>query len=77
MAENDLYEWNLALKDTSNGLVKSGTINVVSPVLACPEIDEFQITVTVSWSEGRDDNKDDTVDDDLTFQTIFQIPRPC
>lgn len=68
MAENDLYQWNRALKDSSNGLVKTGTIT--RDAGNCP----IQITVTVSWSEGRDDNKDDATDDDLALQTLFQIP---
>ena len=81
MAQNDLYQWSQALNDTSNGLVKTGTITVTDPngaaVAVCPQTAPlpFQVTVTVSWSEGRDDDKNGTIDPDLAFQTIFQIPR--
>jgi type IV pilus assembly protein PilV len=86
MAQNDLYQWDTALKDPSNGLAKTGTI-VVAPFSLCPQTNPppLQITITVSWSEGRNDDKNDDnhdgvidssdVDADLIFQTIFQIPR--
>ncbi len=63
MAENDLFEWNAELKDTTRGLVKTGTITYNAPVF----------TIAISWGENRDDNRDGTIDPDLTFQTDFQL----
>jgi len=63
MAENDLYEWNLALQDSNNGLVKTGTITYAAPIF----------TIAITWGESRDDNRDKLADPDLTFSTDFQL----
>jgi type IV pilus assembly protein PilV len=63
MAENDLYEWNLALQDTNNGLAKTGKISYAAPIF----------TIAITWGESRDDNRDKSADPDLTFTTDFQL----
>lgn len=63
MAENDLFEWNAALNDNSNGFTKTGVISYVAPVYS----------ITISFGENRDDNKDGVVDSDVAFRTDFQL----
>ena len=59
MAENDLYEWNVALVSTLPSSL--GTISTLLPV------GTYQITIT--W----DDNRDGLIDGkDPVFQTSFQ-----
>lgn len=81
MAENDVFQWNIALKDTRNGLAKTGKIEIAD-VTPCPNTTPlpFKITITLSWGENRDDDKDKDhkIDEELSFVTIFEIPRdPC
>lgn len=58
MAQNDLYEWNLAVTTALPSGV--GTITVAAGVY----------TITISW----DDNRDGAVDaNDPNFQTRFQL----
>lgn len=63
MAENDLFEWNAALNDNSNGFAKTGVISYVAPVYS----------ITISFGENRDDNKDGVIDSDVAFRTDFQL----
>ena len=60
MAENDLFEWNSALTGTLPS--GAGTIAIAGNV----------VTVTVSWSENRDDDNDGA-SDVTSFQTSFQL----
>jgi type IV pilus assembly protein PilV len=58
MAENDLYQWNLAV--TTNLPSGAATIAVLAGVY----------TISINW----DDNRDGSVDnDDPNFQTSFQL----
>lgn len=78
MAENDLFEWNLELTDTNNGLAKTGEIKVCAvpydgttcnaPTAATPVF-----IITISWGENRDDNKDGVIDPNVSFKTEFQL----
>lgn len=79
MAENDLYQWYYSqLTNTDNGLIKTGTVTTVDNCSAASPSPTIQVTVTVGWNEGRDDNKDGIIDPDLAFRTVFQVPRnPC
>ena len=60
MAQNDLFEWNAALADT----LPSGTGSIT--------LSGDVFTVTVSWTENRDDDNDDA-SDVTSFQTSFQL----
>jgi type IV pilus assembly protein PilV len=63
MATNDLFEWNLAITDTKNGLPSgAGTIDVV----AATKI----FTITIQWDDDRDGDVDGN---DPNFQMSFQI----
>ncbi|MCX7100439.1 MAG: type IV pilus modification protein PilV, partial [Methylobacter sp.] len=58
MAENDLYQWNLAVNSALPS--GAGTITVTTGVY----------TITVTW----DDNRDGSVDsNDPNFQTSFKL----
>lgn len=60
MAENDLFEWNTVLTETlPNG---TGVITLAGNVF----------TVTVSWTENRDDDNDNA-SDISSFQTSFEL----
>ena len=60
MAENDLFEWNTALTDT----LPSGTGSIT--------LSGNVFTITVSWTESRDDDNDNA-SDVTSFQTSFQL----
>jgi len=61
MAENDLYEWNLALTNTLP--LGEATISVAAGIY----------TIAINW----DDNRDGTVDgDDPNFQVSFEPWKP-
>ena len=61
MAKNDLYEWKQALAD---GLPDgTGEINLEKGVL----------TITISWTENRDEDDKKHVPDITTFLMSFQI----
>ncbi|MGZ8094986.1 MAG: type IV pilus modification protein PilV [Methylosarcina sp.] len=58
MAENDLYEWNLALSALPSA---EGSVTVVASTRT--------FTVTINW----DDNRNGNDNDDPNFQMSFQI----
>ena len=61
MAQNDLFEWNTNVTVLPGG---AGTIAVVAATRT--------FTITISWTENRDDNNDG-VSDVTSFQTRFQL----
>ncbi|WP_243217631.1 type IV pilus modification protein PilV [Methylobacter sp. S3L5C] len=58
MAENDLYQWNLAVASALPGGV--GTVAIATGVY----------TVSINWDDNRDGNTDSN---DPNFQTRFQL----
>jgi len=58
MAENDLYEWNLAV--TNSLPAGSGTIATIGGNV---------YTITITWDDDRDSN----AENNLSFQTSFQL----
>lgn len=60
MAENDLYEWDVALKATLPGNNATGTITYNDP----------QFNIVISWDDNRDGLLNNT---DASFQTDFQL----